>query len=196
MKRWPSQLFPILLLGLLAALSFWLEHMVELPEARHDGKQRHDPDVIIEQFKVQKLDPEGHLQYRLAAPHMQHFPDDDTALLTQPRLAQFRAGAPETPVMTLSSDFGQSSAKGETVRFWGNVLARRAPATDRPAMEARTSELTVRPDDGVAFTDRPVEIVQGNSWMKGVGAHLDNNTSVFVLQSQVTGLYYRNKAPQ
>lgn len=188
MKRWSGQVFPIALLGLLAALSFWLEYSADLPESRHDGKQRHDPDAFVENFQVRKLDVNGILQYRLISPYMQHFPDDDSSLLTQPKLHYYR---PEAPDMTLSGKHGYVTAKGETVFFWDDVVATRAATPDHPPMVARMPDLTVQPDAGIAFTDSPVEITQGPSWVKGVGMHLDNNTSVLALKSQVTGTYYR-----
>lgn len=194
MKRLPSQqVFPVVLLGLLAALSFWLARSVEMPEARLSGKQRHDPDAFVDNFQVRRLDAEGALQYRLTAPKMQHFPDDDSSVLSQPKLEYFRDRAPS---MTLSGQNGFVASKGETVFFWGDVMATRAAAGERAEMVARMPDLTVQPDEGIAFTDSPVEINQGRSWLKGVGMHLNNNTSVLSLKSQVTGTYFRPKAPQ
>lgn len=193
MKRWSGQLFPIALLSLLAALSFWLEHAVDLPEGKHDGKQRHDPDAFVENFVVRRLNVDGVLQYRLTAPRMQHYPDDDSSLLIQPNLIYYR---PDAPDMTLTSKNAYSTSKGEVVLFWDNVVATRAATAERPEMVARMPDLTVQPDDGIGFTGSPVEITEGRSWMKGVGMHLDNNESTLVLQSQVTGLYYKPKAPQ
>ncbi|MBS1188536.1 MAG: hypothetical protein H6R10_328 [Rhodocyclaceae bacterium] len=191
-KRWSSQqVFPIVLLSLLAALSFWLERTVDLPEPRLDGKLRHDPDAVVDNFEIRRLDVNGVLQYRLTAPRMQHFPDDDTSLLSQPRLDYYRPGAPD---MSLSGNNAAVASKGETVFFWGDVKATRAATPDRPEMVARMPDLTVQPDEGIAFTNSPVEVTQGTSWFKGVGMHLDNNTSVLVLNSQVTGTYYPPKA--
>jgi lipopolysaccharide export system protein LptC len=192
--RWQSQqVFPIVLLGLLAALSFWLARSVEMPEARLEGKLRHDPDAFVERFQVYRMDADGALQYRLTAPRMEHFPDDDSSLLSQPRLEYYRDRAQS---MTLSGENGYVAAKGETVFFWDNVKATRAATAERAEMVARMPDLTVQPDEGTAFTDSPVEISQGRSWIKGVGMHIDNNTSVLTLKSQVTGTYYRPKAPQ
>lgn len=192
--RWQSQqVFPIVLLGLLAALSFWLARSVEMPDPRLDGKLRHDPDAFVENFQVRRLDAEGDLQYRLTAPRMEHFPDDDSSLLTQPKLEYFRE---EAPNLVLSGDNGYVASKGETVFFWGDVKATRAATGERSEMVARMPDLTIQPDEGIAFTDSPVEITQGNSWIKGLGMLLNNNTSVLTLKSQVTGIYNRPKAPQ
>lgn len=193
MKRWSGQLFPILLLTLLAGLSFWLEHAVDLPEAKRDGKLRHDPDTFVENFTVKRFGETGVLRYRLVSPYMQHYADDDSSLFQQPRLTYYRPGAPD---MVLVGKQGIAAAKGETVYFWDGVVATRAATAERPEMQARMPNLTVQPDAGFAFTDSPVEMTQGQSWMKGVGIHIDNNTSIAVLQSQVTGYYLRPKAPQ
>lgn len=193
MKSGSGQLFPIVLLGLLAALSFWLEHAVDLPQGRHDGKQRHDPDSYVENFTVRRLSVDGILQYYLVSPHMQHYPDDDSSLLAKPQLTYYR---PNAPAMTLAGDHAIVSSKGETVHFWDNVVATRAATEKRQQMVARMPELTVQPDEGIAFTGSPVEITEGQSWVKGIGMEMNNNESTLVLQSQVTGMYYRPKAPQ
>jgi lipopolysaccharide export system protein LptC len=193
MKRWSGQLFPIVLLSLLAALSFWLERAVDLPEGKHDGKQRHDPDAFVENFTVRRLNVDGVLQYRLSAPRMQHYPDDDSSLLDQPKITYYR---PDTPDMTLTGKHAYAISKGEVVLFWDDVVATRAATAQRPEMVARMPDLTIQPDDGIGFTGSPVQITEGQSWVKGVGMHLDNNESTLVLQSQVTGLYFKPKAPQ
>ena len=61
-------------------------------------------------------------------------------------------------------------------------------------MLARSPDLTVNTEAGTAFTNSPVEITQGNSWVTGVGAQIDNNKSTFVLQSQVKGQYIRPRS--
>lgn len=191
MKHWPSQLFPLILLTLLAGLSFWLQKAVEHDEPRRDGKLRHDPDAIAENFVVRRFDETGQLKYRLTAPYLEHFPDDDTSALKSPTLVAYRHDAPP---FTLSAKHAKVSSKGETVYLWDDVSGIRAATADRPEMVARMPDLTIQPDAGFAFTHSPVEITQGQSWVKGVGATLDHNTSILVLQSQVTGLYIRPRA--
>ncbi|MCL2344285.1 MAG: LPS export ABC transporter periplasmic protein LptC [Desulfobulbus sp.] len=188
MKNWQGQLFPIILVALLAGLSFWLQSAVKIEEPRHDGRQRHDPDTIAENFTVSRFDASGQVKYRLMAPWLEHFPDDDSSRLRSPVLISYR---PDKPPLTFSSDQALVSSQGETVFLWDNVNVVRAATTGNPELRARMPDLTVQPDLGIAFTASPVEITQAQSWAKGVGAHLDTNTSTFVLQSQVTGVYIR-----
>lgn len=193
MKHWPSRLFPLILLALLAGLSFWLQRTVDRGETKHDGKFRHDPDAIAENFVVRRFDDQGQVKYRLTSPYLVHYADDDSSLVTTPTLINYR---PDAAPLTVSAKNAKISAKGETVFLWDEVVARRTATPERPEMTARMADLTVQPDAGFAFTNSPVEINQANSWIKGVGLELDNNTSTLVLQSQVSGMYYRpRRAP-
>ena len=187
MKLGANQLFTIALLASLAGLSFWLERIVAPVETRQDGKLRHDPDSIAENLLVRQFDEEGRVKYRLTAPYLEHFPDDDASELKKPTLTQYR---PDAAPVTVSGDNARVTRKGEVVFLWDDVKVVRAATVDRPEAVARMPNLTVHPDDGIAFTQSPVEITEDKSWVKGVGMRLDNNTSTFELQSQVTGLYY------
>ena len=188
MKHWQGQLFPIVLAILLAGLSFWLKNAVNIEDPRRDGKLRHDPDAIAENFSVRRFDADGQVKYRLTAPWLEHFPDDDSSELRLPTLVHYRQ---DRPPLTISADNARVSSQGETIFLWENVQVVRAATAERPELLARMPDLIVQPDLGVAFTNSPVEITQGQSWAKGIGAHIDNNTSTFVLQSQVTGVYVR-----
>ncbi len=188
MKHWPSQLFPVIVLLILAGLSFWLQSTVDRGETNHDGKFRHDPDAIAENFTVRRFGQNGQIKYRLTAPYLVHYPDDDTSELKSPTLISYR---PEGATVTVTGDHAKVTAKGETIFLWDNVSVVRAATPDRLEMVARMPDLTAQPEAGTAFTGSPVEITQGQSWVKGVGIHIDNNTSTLVLQAQVRGQYIR-----
>jgi len=191
MRFGSSQLFVIVLLALLAGLSFWLQRAVAPVEVVRDGKLRHDPDAIAENFMVRQFDEKGRVKYRLTAPYMMHFPDDDSSELKSPTLIHYRPNAPQ---LTLTGKNAKVTSKGQTVFLWDDVKAVRAATPARPELVARMPDLTVQPDDGTAFTQSPVEITEDKSWVKGVGMHLDQNTSTFELKSQVTGLTYPRRA--
>ncbi|MBP5987931.1 MAG: LPS export ABC transporter periplasmic protein LptC [Azonexus sp.] len=191
MKHWPSQLFPIVILALLAGLTFWLQSRVAADITIHDGKLRHDPDAIAENFVARRFDQTGQLKYRLTAPYLVHYPDDDTSEITSPTLTSYR---PKTPPVTVTADRAKLTAGGEIAYLRDNVRLSRAATETRPELVARSPDLTVHTEAGTAHTDSKVEITQGPSWITGVGAHIDNNASTFVLQSQVKGQYIRPRA--
>ncbi len=191
MKHWPSQLFPIIILSVLAGLTFWLQSATEPGNNKNNGKFRHDPDGIAENFVVRRFDEAGQVKYHLSGPYMVHYPDDDTSELKSPTLISYRPGAPQ---ISITSNFAKVTAKGEVAYLWDDVRIIRAATKEHPELLARSPDLTVNTDAGTAFTNSPVEITQGQSWVTGVGALIDNNKSTFVLQSQVKGQYIRPRS--
>jgi lipopolysaccharide export system protein LptC len=191
MKHWPSQLFPIIILSVLATLTFWLQSAINTGTDKHSGKLRHDPDAVAENFVVRRFDESGLVKYRLTGPYLVHYPDDDSSEIKSPTLISYRPNAPQ---VSITSNFAKVTSKGEIAYLWDDVRIIRAATAEHPELLARSPDLTVQTDAGFAFTNSPVEITQGQSWITGVGAQIDNNNSTFVLQSQVKGQYIRPKA--
>ena len=181
MKQWGSALFPLSLLLALASLTFWLRYATELPEDRHDGKNRHDPDYIISDSVLRKLDQTGRLQYTLNSIDIRHFPDDDSTDMIKPHLVYLY---PTRPTVTIRSERGHSNKDGEQVDLYNDVQITRAATDTDPEMIGYTAELTVLPDDEKAFTKSPVLITKGKSWLKGVGMQIDSRAQTYVLESQ------------
>lgn len=184
--RLSSAFFPLTVLLALAALTWWLRGAVELPEVKHDGKTRHDPDYIIEDSQLRKLDDHGRLQYTLTSREVRHYPDDDTTDIAQPHLVHV---GPGKPTMTMSADRAHMSEDGERVDLYDNVRVQRAATAKREAMLATMPQLTVLPDDEKAFTKSPVRITEGSSWLTGVGMRIDNTTQTYALDSQAVGQF-------
>jgi len=185
MKHWGSALFPLSVLLTLAALTFWLRYATELPAERRDGKHRHDPDYIISDAVLRKLDGNGRLKYTLKAADIRHYPDDDSTDMRQPHLVVLH---PTRPPITVSAERGHANSDGEQVDFYDNVRIERAPSKTDEALIATMPQLTVLPDDDKAFTKSPVLITQGNSWVKGVGMQVDSRAQTYLLESQATAL--------
>ena len=192
MKPGLGSAFPLLVLGILAGLSFWLEQATEVPLIKNDGKTRHDPDTLVDNLAVHRFGPDGVLKYKLIAAHMEHYPDDESSRVLSPRLTSYRPGSPD---VLLTGKQALVTQEGKHVLVQENVVITRAAFADRAELVARTEELTVLPDAGQAFNQHPVHITQGESWMKGVGVQVDNNQGTFSLQSQVTGEYFAKPQP-
>jgi lipopolysaccharide export system protein LptC len=181
MKQWGSALFPLSLLLALAGLTFWLRYATEMPQSRHDGKNRHDPDYIISDGMLRKLDQTGRLQYTLNAADIRHYPDDDSTELLKPNLLYLY---PKRPAVTMLAEHGHSNKDGQQIDLYGDVRITRAASAKDEEMIGQTAELTVLPDDEKAFSKSPVLITQGNSWVKGVGMQVDTRAQTYVLESQ------------
>jgi len=181
MKQWGSALFPLSLLLALAGLTFWLRYATEMAESQRDGKNRHDPDFIITDGTLRKLDETGRLQYTLHATEIRHYPDDDSTDMVRPDLLYLY---PSRPSVTVRAERGHSNKDGKQIDLSGEVRITRAASAKDEEMIGHTPELTVLPDDEKAFTKSPVLLTQGKSWVKGVGLQVDTRAQTYVLESQ------------
>lgn len=185
-SHWSSALFPLALMLILAGLSFWLVQTTRLPDERHDGKNRHDPDYIIGQLTLKRLDAKGVLQYQMTAPELRHYPDDDSTEVREPSIHFFH---PDRPPVHLSAAEGKVSSRGKEVLLYGGVRVERAAQRQRPALTATMPDLKVMTEAETASTASAVRLVQGRSWLTGVGLDIDNKTQTYILQSQAVGQF-------
>jgi len=182
----PSNLFPLLLILVLALASVWLERAVQAPEHDKSGKSRHDPDFIAEDFGITKLSATGKPEYSLSAARMLHYPDDESTDIVAPHLVQRHDD--DAPIV-IRADRGLLSKNGDEASFFGNVVVVREAGGGRSELRVQTEYLQIVPDRDIARTDKPVIITEGRSRLAGVGMEFNNKTRQFALLSQVRGRF-------
>lgn len=182
-----ATLFPLLLLGLLAGLSYWLELASRSPAGADDGKTRHDPDYIVGSFVAKRFDTDGNLQHSLSAEELRHFPDDDSSLVTAPRLTYHR-----DPATTVSARTAHIGSKSEHVQLIDDVRIVRSGIQGKEDSVLATQQLDTWPDAEVAKSVHPVTMTQGRSIIQGSGFSMDGKVSYFILEGPVRGVFFRN----
>ncbi len=187
MKHPSASLLPLILLGLLAALTFWLERATQIDNEKHDGKGRHDPDFIVDNFTVRRFNPGGGLQYVQTAQKMLHYTDDDSTEVTAPAL-RYISERQHTRVTARLAWLGPS---GKEIRLNDDVRMVREATADNPELVVTTSEMFVYPDDELARGDKPVTITEGRSIIHGTGFEADNRAHLFKLMGRVHGIIYK-----
>ncbi|MGH8700138.1 MAG: LPS export ABC transporter periplasmic protein LptC [Burkholderiales bacterium] len=196
MKRGPlTATAPLLLAGMLAAVTFWLDRFAQGPASDLIGPSRHDPDYIVEKLSGVRMGESGSVRYSLSAAKMVHYPDDDSTLLTSPKFVSY---ASSKATVTITSSQGVVSSKGEHVYFQDDVRVTRAPQEGSGELVMRTSFLHVAPDYHIAKTDRSVTLSDdtNTSTVTAVGLEMNNETRVIKLLSNVRGTYEPGKAPR
>jgi lipopolysaccharide export system protein LptC len=191
MKSRASHLFPVLLMLGLALLTVWLERLVQLPANQKDASLRHDPDFIVSNFTLVRMNPEGRPDSSLFAVKMVHFPDTETTELERP---VFDQRSDTQPPIHIVSDRGTVTKDGDQVHLFDNVVVTRAAVDGRAELRLDTTFLEVRPNEKTARTDAPVVLVEGTSRLTGVGMDVNNTTREFRLHAQVRGAYFQNPA--
>ncbi len=186
MRATGSALLPLGTLALLAGFTFWLEQASQDDTRDNRAKMRHDPDYWVEQFTVRRFDVTGALQHFLTAKRMEHFPDDETTVVTFPYLAYLQN---RQTIATANS--GWLDKEGKHVTLIDNVRVVRPGIQDGPETVITTSILHVVPDDEYAHTDAPVTLVQGRTEVHGVGMEVSNKSHRAVVNGPVRGTIIR-----
>ena len=190
MKPGGAGLVPVVLVAIFAALTFWLDRATQ-QDPRRDGRQRHDPDYMVDNFMVRRFNADGALQHTLTATKMLHFPDDESTEVAAPRLTYHRV-----PLLRVSADTAWLDKDGKHVRLDGSVRIVREGLGNRPPTEMATRVLYAMPDDEVAHTDAPVRITQGLTVLNGIGMQTNNKTQISTLFGPTSGVIHKNQTNQ
>ena len=148
-------ILPLAVLMSLVALTFWLNQFVQTPSARADGSQRHDPDLIVENFTAQALGPGGEVQYTVKAARMSHFPDDDSSLL---ETVVFTALHPNLPPIIAHAPRGRLIAGADEVIMEGGVLVSSEKTETQQPLRLSTPAINIFPDRNIARSTEGVQL--------------------------------------
>lgn len=184
-----SGLFPVFLLAVLAALTYWLDRTVQSPAVSTEKQPVHNPDFTVEKLLATRMDVNGRIGETLYAVKMVHFPDDDSTELEQPRFVSFKRGTP----LTITSKQARVSSNGGNIYFRDNVRATRAAQDSGGALVMVTDYLHVLPDDNIAKTDRRVTISDDSMQIEAAGMELNSETRILKLSAGVKGVYHNTK---
>jgi len=181
-----SQIFPLLLLAVLATLTFWLEQATR-QGAQPAENERTDPDFIVDSVVARRLDANGNVKHTLYASKMTHYPKDDSTLPASPRSGS--AASVNAPV-SITSRTARVSSGGENIYFEDDVRVVRAAYENRSEMTLQTSFLHVMPEDHIARTDRPVTITDAHTVASSIGLELNSEARTVKFLSHFRGTYH------
>ena len=194
---------PVLLLGGLAALTYWLDAQIQ-QQPRRDGSTRHEPDLFIDRFRASAFDVDGRVRQSLSANHAQHYPDDESTDIATLSLVLTEPGKPQFAV---TADKGVVSGDRETIILTGNVRALRDASPAPPPgtkgaegptgpVRVATEYLKVIPKESRAETDKAVTIEEPRGIINAVGMVLDNKGKTLTLKSGVRGSLQPQQPPK
>ncbi len=177
---------PVILLLLLAALTWWLDLRVRLPDTQAGPAAEKDPEFYVEGFLAVRMNPDGTRRYELAGTRLTHFSDEGGSLLDAPSLLYYDY---ERAPVKVSADTAEVEGGGKNVYFRKNVTVSRPAYGSNPPLGVATDYLHVMPDEEIATTDHPVTMTEGNSTARSVGLEFDNKARKIRLLSTVRAHY-------
>jgi len=181
---------PLAILLLLAALSFWIERMVEIPADGSASATRTDPEGIMENFNAMRTDATGKPQYRLSAKKLKHYSDSKFTELESPRFTQLDAQSGDVSAVANQATV---SPDGNEVDLHGDVLVERAARSGQSLMSLRSARLLVFPERDQLRSPGPVEIHDATLNLRADAMEYDARQRIIKLTGRVHARYLSGK---
>jgi len=168
-------------LALLAAITWWLAFMQQTEPEEIVAKASHKIDYYLKDFNARSMTLNGDLKQRIRSEHMQHFIDDDSTELTNPKITMYSTDKPD---LNIESDTGYISADGELILLNGAVHIKRSALKNIAPLEIDTHNLRVQIPDDFAETDEFVTIKSAGNTIQGTGlrAHFREPINIKILE--------------
>lgn len=192
------RLMPLILMGTLTLVTFWLVKKNTPPEKSAIERVRlHEPDYIILNGALSALNEFGKTKYRVLGKKVTHYDDDASIDIEAPLMRLF---PPEKSPVSVKSDTGHLDGDLSILDLIGNAEIFRPPQAAsetepaRPRMLARSSYFKVLINDDVIETDKPITLEQGMSVIHSTNGGVFNNIEQsMVLSGQVRGRIERSQ---
>jgi len=186
------RLMPLILMGALTLLTFWLvQKNTPLEKSTIERVRLHEPDYTIKNGALSALNELGTTKYRILGNKVTHYDDDASIDILTPRMRLFKAD--KAPV-TVKSDTGHLDGDLTILDLFDNASIFRpaqAASASQPAtlrMLASSSYFKVLINDDIIETNRPITLEQGMSIMNSTEGGVFNNVEQsMVLTGQVKG---------
>ena len=186
------RLMPLLLMGTLTLVTFWLvKKNTPIEKSAIERVRLHEPDYTINNGALSALNESGVTKYRVLGKKVIHYDDDASIDIETPRIRLF---PPEKSPVTVKADKGHLDGDLTILDLIDNAEIFRPPqaasATEpaRPRMLARSSYFKVLINDDIIQTNKPIRLEQGVSVMNSTeGGVFNNIEQSMVLSGQVKG---------
>ena len=186
------RLMPLLLMGSLTLLTFWLvQKNTPLTINPIERPRLHEPDYTIKNGALSYLNEQGQTKYRILGKELIHYDDDASIDIVRPRMRSFQ---PDKAPVTVRAQRGHIDGDLTILDLFDNVEIYRPPQSASetqkasPYMLAKSSYFQVLINDDIITTDKPVELEQGLSVMQSNdGGIFDNVKQSMQLLGTVKG---------
>jgi len=190
--RTSLRLMPLILMGTLTLVTFWLvKKNTPAEKSAIERVRLHEPDYTISNGALSALNESGDTKYRVLGKQVIDYDEDASIDIETPRIRLF---PPEKSPVTVKADKGHLDGDLTILDLIDNAeifrpqQAASASEPARPRMLARSSYFKVLINDDIIKTDKPITLEQGVSVMHSTDGGVFNNIEQsMVLSGQVKG---------
>ena len=189
LDAWTAYL-PMLLMGLLAMLTYWLvRHTPEPLQPEPARAVRHVPDYFMRDFSLKVYSASGRLESELLGERAEHFPDTDALHVYVPRIRKVDDLGRLSQATALQAI---TTPDGERVELVGQVVLKRDSGVDAKgqrysAMELRSEYLLFDLNTQKLKTDKPVQFQHGSDSFRADALDYDHGQGLLQLTGRVRG---------
>jgi lipopolysaccharide export system protein LptC len=172
-ERFPS-IIALFLLGVLVFTTWWaVRYTQQTIVTDPPPRLTHEIDAWAHNFIMLRTDITGQPVSRLESEYGEHYPDDSSYTMINPRAIGLR---PDTPITIATAKTGTMYDNGQRIILNQDAHIHRQPNADTPALDIFSEQITILPDESVIKTDLPTLVERGQSRLRGNGIQYDNKT--------------------
>ncbi len=170
------------ILFILVAGTWWAaEYAQRAVDIDPPSRMTHEADNWAKKLVLLRTNERGRVINRLEGDVMEHFPDDNSYEVLQPRAFALR---PENPLTVATSRTATIYEDGDRIVMKGDAVLLRLGDAERQPLNFRSEQITMLVKEDITYTDLPAVAVSGRSRMNGVGMRYNNATQILnVLKS-------------
>ncbi len=184
-----STIFVLLLIIIIAFITYWLKIEVEKELLTKNNNNASGPEFYLKNFNSVQTKKNGTVKFIIKAKNMEEFNYAEYAILKKPRFTRYKNSKPHS---FIKSNSGKVINGGDEYLFTDNVILTRIKTKKKREMRLFTDELDILPNIDIILTKKPVKIIQEpNIEIYGIGMKYDNKEGIVKLLSNVK-VHYDN----
>ena len=184
-----STIFTLLLIVIIAFITYWLKTEVDKELSIKNKKNASGPEFYLKDFNGVQTKKNGDIKFTISAKNMEEFDYAEFAILDKPLFTRYKNSKPYSHI---KSNSGKVIGKGDEYLFSDNVVLTRVETSKKREMKLFTDQLDILPNLDIILTKKPVKIIQEPSIeIYGVGMKYDNKEGIVKLLSNVR-VHYDN----
>tara|TARA_B110000285_G_C14882847_1_gene494777 strand:+ start:63 stop:656 length:594 start_codon:yes stop_codon:yes gene_type:complete len=178
-----STIFVLLLIFIIALITYWLKIEVEKELLIKNKNNASGPEFYLKSFNTTQTKKNGDVKFILSAKNMEQFDYAEYALLKKPHFTRYKNSKPYS---FIKSNKGKVINDGDKYLFTDNVILTRVKTKKKREMKLFTDQLDILPNIDTVLTKKPVKIIQEpNIEIYGIGMKYDNKEGIVKLLSNV-----------
>ena len=181
-----NRFFSLLILSIIAALTWWLEDVVQTSHTEAARKESNRPDFYMQDFTMRDYSPLGELRRRGSGDSLLRYPKDDSLEIKKLAMQSYQQG--KAP-LSISANSASLTDDGQQIFLAGNVIIKQDKTQNQDSMLVTTEKLFIDSNRNYMETDVAINIKTGKHDVSGIGMQAWTDYKKIRLLKKVRGIH-------